>query len=34
MNATKQDWIDLVGLYRVLVRANSGIRFTGLAWAQ
>lgn len=34
MTATKQDWIELIGLYRVLVRANSGIRFASLEWTR
>lgn len=32
--ATQQDWIDLIGLYRVIVRARTGWRFTSLEWAK
>lgn len=32
--ATKQDWIDLIGVYRVVTRARTGWRFTGLEWSR
>lgn len=33
MSPSKQDWIDLVGVYRVVVRARTGWRFTSTRWA-
>lgn len=30
---SKQDWIDLIGLYRVITRARTGWRFVSLEWA-
>lgn len=33
MSPTKQDWVDLVGVYRVIVRARTGHRFASLEWA-
>lgn len=30
---TTQDWIDLIGVYRCVVRARTGWRFTSTAWA-
>lgn len=34
MNPSKQDWIDLIGTYRVIVRARTGWRFTSVMWAR
>lgn len=31
---TKQDWIDYIGLMRVIVRCRYGVRFKSLKWAQ
>lgn len=31
---TKQDWIDLIGVYRTVVRARTGHRFRSLEWAR
>jgi hypothetical protein len=30
---TTQDWIDLIGVYRCVVRARTGWRFTSTAFA-
>jgi len=38
MSPTKADWIELVGIYRVIyrviVRARTGWRFTSLEWTR
>lgn len=34
MTPTRQDWIDLIGIYRVVVRARTGWRFTSLEWTR